>query len=81
MNNSEDSECTQKIENVDHYNECVHLVLLHIQVGVMDHLDVLFLIVAFEIVLKDACDIMVVCLLGEVKLHHEAADNGRVSTN
>lgn len=53
MNDSEDSQRAQKIENIDHDDERVHLILLHIQVCEMDHLDVLFLIVAFVIVLQN----------------------------
>ena len=53
VNHSEDSQRAQKIENIDHDDERVHLILLHIQVCEMDHLDVLFLIVAFVIVFQN----------------------------
>ena len=81
MHNSEDPESTQQVENVDHDNERVHLVLLHIQVGVVDHFDILLLVVAIVVVLQDSFDVVVVGLLGEVKLKHETDNDGGVSAD
>ena len=78
MHNSEDPESTQQVENVDHDNERVHLVLLHIQVGVVDHFDILLLVVAIVVVLQDSFDVVVVGLLREVKLKHETDNDGGV---
>ena len=78
MHNSEDPESTQQVENVDHNNERVHLVLLHIQVGVVHHFDILLLVVAIVVVLQNSFDVVVVCLLREVKLKHETDNDGGV---
>lgn len=75
MNNSEDPQRTNEVENIDHDNERVHLILLHVQVSEVDHLNVLFLIMSFVVVLQQPCEVMIIGLLREVKLEHETNDD------
>lgn len=74
MNNSENTECTHQVVEVDEDDDGVHLVLLHEAVGIVYQLNV-GLACTFVVIVENFINWVEVGLTRKVKLNHEANDN------
>lgn len=63
MHNSENSQGSQQVEYVQNDDQGVHLVLLKEIIGIMNHLNILLLVMALVIVIENGFNIMIIGLL------------------
>lgn len=76
---AEDSHGIQQIQHVEHDDERIHLVLVHVVVSVMGQLNVLFARMSHILVIENAVDIMIVGHLRKEKLYAEEDDDEKIS--
>ena len=71
----------EQIVDVENDDDGVHLVLLHVVVGVLNKLDVLLLIAVLPVVVKQGLHIVVVRQLGQVELQCKHQDHHEIYCN
>ena len=79
VNDSEDSQGVEEVEHIEDDDERVHLVLFHVRIGPVNHIDVLLFRLSIVNVIENSVHVPVVGYLRVVKLHEEENDDEQVS--
>ena len=82
MNNSEDSQRIEEVEHVQNDDQCVHLILLHVSIGPVNHINILFSFTLLVIIIiENWIYIPIIGHLRVIELHQEENDNKEISDN
>jgi len=81
MNDSEDSQGIEEVEHVQDNDKGVHLVLLHVSVGPVNHINILLFRFSIVNIIENSIYVSIVGHLWVIELHDEEDDDEKISGN